>query len=119
MVDAAGVGMADQLVSLRGAGANLASTTTNANGEFQLAGVQGGVYEVSAGGNSTVLRVWTAEASPPSANGSVLLVGDGTVTRGQFFKGFSGGGFAGVAVMGALIGGTVAAGVIAESESSS
>ncbi|HEX4142506.1 MAG TPA: carboxypeptidase regulatory-like domain-containing protein [Pirellulales bacterium] len=83
VVDAQGVPMALTTVTVRAAGTEVASAVTDAQGNFSIVGVHGGVIEADAAGGSSMLRVWTANASPPSANKSVLLVADGPVARGQ------------------------------------
>ena len=83
VVDAQGVPMALTTVTVRAAGTDVASTVTDAQGRFSVAGVHGGMIEVNAAGGTSMLRVWTANASPPSANKSVLIVAGGPVARGQ------------------------------------
>jgi hypothetical protein len=64
-------------------GANVASAVTDRQGQFSVRGLRGGVYEVSSGGSSQAFRVWTASASPPSANESVTIVAGDPVNPPQ------------------------------------
>jgi Carboxypeptidase regulatory-like domain len=116
VVDAQGASMSQATVTLRGTSSEAFSTVTNAQGAFSLAGLHGGVYEASAGGGSTVLRVWTAEASPPSANKSVMIVSGGPVARGQFFNGPNR--LGSIALFGVIVGGVTTAALITDSRNS-
>jgi hypothetical protein len=109
VLDVQGAPMAQTTVTIRSSGADVASAVTDAQGSFSISGLQGGVYEVTAAGGSGTFRVWTAEASPPSASKGVLIVSGGQTTRGQFFRGPN---KAGALVMVGLLGGVVAAGII-------
>ena len=108
-----GAPIAQATVTVRSSGADVASTVTDAQWSFSVAGLQGGVYEVTTDGGSGTFRLWTAEASPPSANRGVLIVAGGQVTRGQFFRGIRNGG---ALLMVGLLGGVVAAGIITASQ---
>ncbi len=112
VVDAQGVAMPQATVTLRSSSLEVASTVTNAQGSFSLAGLHGGVYEASSAGGSTVLRVWTAEASPPSANKSVMIVSGGPVARGQFFNGPNR--LGSIALFGVIVGGVTTAALITD-----
>lgn len=43
---------------------------------------KGGVYILSDGERSVMVRAWTNAAAPPSANTGILMVSDQNVTRG-------------------------------------
>ena len=113
VVDGQGVPLPRTAVSLRSAGTDLASTLTDEKGSFSVAGLKGGILEVQAAGGTSAVRVWTAGASPPSANHAVLIVAGDPVARGQFFKGPNKRGS--IVLFGVIIGGAVTAGVIAAS----
>jgi hypothetical protein len=70
-------------VSVRSPAGDTASAVTDLQGCFSIRGLQGGVYEVRCGENSGAFRLWTANASPPSATKRVLIVAGGAVNRGQ------------------------------------
>ena len=113
LVDGQGVPLPRIVVSLRSAGTDLASTLTDERGSFSVAGLRGGILEVQAAGTTSAVRVWTADASPPSANRTVLIVAGDPVARGQFFKGPNKTGS--IVLFGVIVGGAVTAGVIAAS----
>lgn len=52
-------------------------------GRFALRLNQSGVYFISAGDNSSLIRAWTEAAAPPSAKEAILLVSDQGTQRGQ------------------------------------
>ena len=84
VVDAQGNAIAGTTVSIHRGGQKAAQATTNAQGEFNVAGLTGGVYQVKTQGATANYRVWTANAAPPAATNGVLLVDyQSTVTRGQ------------------------------------
>ena len=84
VLDAQGAPLAQTTVTVRRFGADVASAVTDTQGWFSVRGLQGGVHEVTCGGSSAVCRAWTADASPPSANKSILIVAGGPVSRGQY-----------------------------------
>lgn len=58
-------------------------TATSEDGKFAVRLGQGGVYVVSAGDDSSVIRAWSQAAAPPSARNEVLLVSGQDVERGN------------------------------------
>jgi hypothetical protein len=66
------------LVSTRGP---VAQTTTNDKGTFAFRVAKGGVYVLSDGETSTLVRAWTKQAAPPSAQPGILMVSDQGVAR--------------------------------------
>jgi hypothetical protein len=83
VLNAQGGPVSQTVVTVRSPAANVSSAVTDMQGYFSIPGLQGGVYEVKCGGSSGAFRLWTANASPPSANKGVLLVIGGPVSRGQ------------------------------------
>ena len=61
----------------------IARTTTAADGSFAVKGLRAGAHTVQVGSRSHVLRLWTAEAAPPSAIQTVAVNGDNGIVRGQ------------------------------------
>ena len=61
----------------------VATATTDAQGRFSIHGLQGGIYQVTAGENMKNLRLWAADTAPPSAQKSAMLVSGSQVVRGQ------------------------------------
>ncbi len=93
VVDALGNPVANASVTAHQSGQQQSRTNTNAKGEFRLAGLQGGVYQITCQGKTTNYRVWTANAAPPAATDGVLLVDyQSAVTRGQCGAGGCGNG---------------------------
>ena len=87
VVNAQGAPLAKASVTVRCSGSAVASAVTDRQGSFAVGGLQGGVFEVNSAGGSGVYRLWTAGASPPSANKGVLIVGGEPVSRGQYYAG--------------------------------
>ena len=61
-----------------------ATANTDSDGRFQIRGLSGGLYEVTAAQRSGAFRLWAGDASPPGAVKQVLLVAGQQVTRGQY-----------------------------------
>ena len=61
----------------------VAAATTDQHGQFSIRGLQGGVYQVVAGQEINLYRMWAPDTAPPGARQSVLLVTAGQVVRGQ------------------------------------
>jgi hypothetical protein len=103
VVDAQGLPLPETEVKVRSITGQAASSGfTDENGRFQIRGLAGGLYEVTAAQGSGAFRLWTAAASPPGAVKQVLLVAGQQVTRGQYLSG--GQWFGGT---GSLVGGTI------------
>ncbi|MCA9178603.1 MAG: carboxypeptidase regulatory-like domain-containing protein [Planctomycetales bacterium] len=58
------------------------AATTDANGKFQFAGVQPGVYHLASAGHGGMVRVWQARQAPPNAHDAALIA-TGPIQRGQ------------------------------------
>jgi Carboxypeptidase regulatory-like domain len=122
VVDAQGQPLAGTPVAVRSAQGMVTWGTTDRGGRFQLAGLGGGLYEVSAAQRSGAFRLWANNSSPPSAVKQVMLVAGEPVARGQHptdFGNRQGGNYfgglgafwGGVIILGSL-GGIVAGGII-------
>jgi hypothetical protein len=116
VVDGQGLPMPATVVRLRTGKGEVASSYTDSEGRFQVRGLGGGLYEVTAGDQSGAFRLWTGDASPPGAVKQVMLVAGGPVTRGQYLgrgQWFGGTGalLGGTIILGSL-GGVVAGGII-------
>ncbi|HEX4145192.1 MAG TPA: carboxypeptidase-like regulatory domain-containing protein [Pirellulales bacterium] len=61
----------------------VATTTTDAQGQFSLRGLHGGVYQVVAGQGMKNVRLWAPGTAPPAARQSALVVASVDVVRGQ------------------------------------
>lgn len=64
-------------------GKALATTTTNADGEFAFKGVRSGMYHVSAGTQGGMYRVWSEKTAPPKSKTGVMIVNNDEVIRAQ------------------------------------
>ncbi len=66
-------------------GAEIAKTTTDPQGRFQISQLRGGIHQLLAAGVQKNVRLWTAHSAPPVAQGSLLLVANrDDVVRGNF-----------------------------------
>lgn len=71
-------------------GKESARTTTDQNGMFQLSGVRGGAYAVTAGGATMDVRLWAEGTAPPAARDSLMVIARGEVPQGQGSDGLQG-----------------------------
>ncbi|MEE2780660.1 MAG: hypothetical protein VX431_00525 [Planctomycetota bacterium] len=62
----------------------VAEVTTGKNGQFQVKGLQGGIYEVASEHGAGSFRAWADDTAPPSAKQFVVLIENDDVVRGQF-----------------------------------
>lgn len=75
LVDGAGAPIANGTVKIfAGTGTQSTDCLTDAAGSFRSPELQGGVHVIEVAGDSHMLRVWTANAAPPTAVGALLLV---------------------------------------------
>lgn len=87
VIDAQGVPSSGIVVECRRSDRVVARAKTDRLGRFQLRGLTGGVYQVTAGGGGNVFRLWRAGTSPPSAKAGVLIVCPSDFLRGQYTPG--------------------------------
>ena len=83
VVNGAGQVLADVAVTVKQNGRDLGQTKSDAQGQFQIEGVHGGLCQVETSETTSVFRCWTAKAAPPAAATEVLVVSDARVARGQ------------------------------------
>jgi hypothetical protein len=60
----------------------VASTTTDAEGNFSVAGLRGGVHQIAAGAGMQVYRFWSSNTAPPAAASRAMIVSDTNIVRG-------------------------------------
>lgn len=60
----------------------VATATTDAEGNFAVAGLRGGVHQVAAGEGVQVYRFWATNTAPPAASNRAMLVSDSNIVRG-------------------------------------
>jgi hypothetical protein len=58
-------------------------TVTDADGRFAVGNLRGGTYCLQVSEGTSVCRVWTSGAAPPSAARRILVVNDRLIQRGQ------------------------------------
>lgn len=87
VVDAQGQPRDGVLVVLRQGHREVARTTTDARGQFTLANIPGGLYQLDAGSTRAVYRIWDAQLAPPQTRPLAVLVSDATtVVRGHHIE---------------------------------
>ena len=104
LVDRQGTPQAGKEMTLAVAGRIAAKTVTDNEGHFALRVAKGGVYVLSDGERSVLIRAWTGSSAPPSAKAGVLMISDENLARGAL----GGGGIS----LGTIIGVTAIAGVV-------
>ncbi|MCA9047427.1 MAG: hypothetical protein KDA89_01785 [Planctomycetaceae bacterium] len=62
----------------------VAQAVTDERGYVSVTGMRPGLHSVTFGGSSAAIRIWTAEAAPPSAVRIAAIVADRDVVLGQF-----------------------------------
>lgn len=83
VVDTSGKPVAITQVALKTQGREIALATTDQEGNFRVASLQGGVYEVATSGSEGVYRFWAPQTAPPSSLNGLNLVSGNEVFRGQ------------------------------------
>lgn len=84
VVDHAGTPAKNASVVVRQGSKEVAQVKTDSEGQFKVAGLRGGVYEVASGQTVGSYRVWQSEVAPPAAKEQALLILGENGTRGQF-----------------------------------
>ena len=74
------------VVSVRRGGKEMGTAVSTTRGNFAVAGLSSGVYDVVVGEKVIPVRAWTAEVAPPNARAEALIV-VGHVARGQEMMG--------------------------------
>jgi hypothetical protein len=83
VVNTAGQPQAFTPVSLVTSGKEIARATTDSQGQFRVASLKGGVYQVSTNGSQGVYRFWAPRTAPPTSISGLNLVSGQEVLRGQ------------------------------------
>lgn len=85
IVDATMQPMRGTPVAIQANGQTTATTTTDANGVFAVAGLHGGVHQVVTGDSTEPCRLWAPGTAPPQAVSHLRFVpGQGHIVRGQW-----------------------------------
>ena len=61
----------------------VATAETGSQGEFVVADLRGGVYQIETAQTAGVYRLWAEHTAPPAANEGVLLVAGDEAVRGN------------------------------------
>ncbi len=84
VVNAQAQPLAGQQVSLRQANDVVATVETNKQGQFAVRGLHSGIYALETSNARGMVAAWNANAAPPTAHQSVMLIGgDNQVVRGN------------------------------------
>ncbi len=84
VVDGQGHGLPEaQVVVSRVGDSPRQVTKTDADGRFTVGNLKGGTYCLRVSEGTSLCRVWTPGAAPPSAAHSILVVNDRLIQRGQ------------------------------------
>jgi hypothetical protein len=84
VVDHSGAPQSHREVVVRQGQTIVARTSTDRAGEFTVANLKGGAYEVASGATVGHYRLWTDQAAPPKTGEQALLVLGENGARGQF-----------------------------------
>lgn len=84
VVDAGAQPVAGNDVSILSGSKSVASTRTDEDGRFAVAGLHGGVHQVYAGDTAQVCRLWAPGTAPPKSPSAVQIVTGRDVVRGQW-----------------------------------
>lgn len=104
LVDAQGRPISNKEVVVHQGRKEVAKAVTNTKGQFEVAGLKGGVYEVTSERGTSTYRVWTAEAAPKASRSTALVVAGQQTVRAQ--TGLEGlGGLGGVGGVVGVVGG--------------
>ena len=61
----------------------LTAVTTSPSGRVAVRGLNGGVFQIDYADQSTIFRLWTANAAPPNAASELMIVQNRPVARAQ------------------------------------
>ncbi len=107
VVKADGSAVEGAVVTMRQGTQQVAQVVTDSNGRYAVTNLRAGVYQVAAGQDQSIYRVWAPETAPPSARPAAVLVTGQQVVRGQF----GGVDFVTLTTLGAAITGVTLAGI--------
>jgi len=73
----------DVMIHVLKNGREVTTASTNEEGQFEISGLKGGVYQLVTGESGVMYRVWAPRTAPPAAKQVALLVDDHGVIRAQ------------------------------------
>ena len=74
LIDPHGQPIKESSVAIFHDGLKIASTTTNPDGVFKVAGLHGGVHQIAGETGTTTCRFWEPGTSPPTAGQAAIIV---------------------------------------------
>lgn len=83
VVDPQGAPVAASRVALMQQGQLIADTQADHHGQFQLAGLKAGVYQLHTAHGFAICRLWTPGCAPPAARPQALIVSGPEIVRGS------------------------------------
>ncbi len=83
VLNAQGVALTDQVVTVFQAGQAVTRARTDAHGRFAITGLDAGVYQLATAQGAAQVRLWTDGTEPPSARREIFLVHTPRAARGQ------------------------------------
>lgn len=83
LINAQGVPLADEVVTVYCAGKAVARVRTDAEGRFAVRDIDAGVYQLATARGAAQVRMWADGTEPPSARRQILLVNAPRTVRGQ------------------------------------
>jgi hypothetical protein len=89
VVNRQGAPLANVPVRILYEGYEVAKTTTDERGTFQVTGLRGGVHVVATDSGASAVRLWTSRAAPPAARPALLLTSEQIAARGQLDGGIN------------------------------
>lgn len=84
VVDAQGVALAMETVTLADHQQEIARVRADQDGRFSVPDLKGGVYRIAARGQESMYRLWAPNTAPPAAQQRVMFVVGDQVVRGQY-----------------------------------
>jgi len=102
VVDKQGQPLANTDVVVSYEGTPIATVQSDAQGNFAVQDLRGGVHAIQTDDGANIYRFWAPQTAPPAAANRVLFVNNGVTQRGQLIPTLT---FTQVAVAGGAIGG--------------
>jgi len=75
--------VANRDVTLKQGETAIAHAKTDDQGNFVIAGLNNGIYELHSAGKVSVHRLWTQHVAPPAAHRGIMVVSGTAAVRGQ------------------------------------
>ena len=82
LVDTAGIPIEGADVEVHAKNRLVGHSLTDEKGNFVISELRGGVYQVVAAGNQSIVRAWAAGTAPPASQTGLLVVAGDLTVRG-------------------------------------